>query len=84
MWSVTFVVHIDNTLDLDFRFIYIYFVSYFTCCNLKLLTAETFDLYARSFGSLYAKSFCVMWGIMPRLVAYTMFVVTQSMNCIVG
>ena len=41
--------------------------------------AETFfDLYARSFGSSYAKSFFwVMWGIIRRLVAYTMFVVTQ-------
>ena len=44
------------------------------------INVETFfDLYTRSFGSSYAKSFFwVMWGIMQRLVAYTMFVVAQS------
>ena len=38
-----------------------------------------FNLYVRSFSSSYVKSFLwFMWGIMQRLVAYTMFVVTQS------
>ena len=50
---------------------------FYTIAGLPI--AETFDLYARSFGSSYAKSFFwFMWGIMRRLVAYTMFFVIQS------